>query len=170
MRRLLAAAIVAGLVPCAMAAEAPQKAQPPAAPIAAAPAAAPSTADTVRQASRVDKRGLVERNMRLTAGEAKLFWPIYDDYQKKLDRIVQRENRAVLDYIHAESTMTDANAKRIAQEILAADAEEQKLRERMFRRLSSKIPARKAVRYLQIENKVRTVDRYDVAERMALVR
>ena len=168
MRRLIAAALFAGLLPYAMAADAPPKTQPPAAP--PPPAAAPSPADTVRQASRVDKRGLVERNMQLTTGEAKVFWPVYDDYQKKLDRIVQRQNRAILDYVHGEAAMTNANAKRIAREILAADADEQKLRERMFRQLSSKIPARKAVRYLQIENKIRTIDRYDVAERMALVR
>ena len=168
MKRFLAAAFVAGLVPCAMAADAPPKAQP----VQAAPraAAAPDTADTVRQASRVDKRGLVERNMQLTAEEAKAFWPIYDAYQKQLDRIVQRQNRALLDYINAEPTMTDANAKRIAREILAGDADEQKLRERTFRQLSSKLPARKAVRYLQIENKIRAIDRYDIAGRMALVR
>ena len=166
MSRYLAAAFVAGLLPCAMAADAPQKAQAPVAPTAAAP----SPADTVRQASHADKRGLVERNMQLTADEAKLFWPIYDEYQRKLDRIVQRQNRAILDYVHSESAMTDANAKRIANEILAADADEQKLRDRTFRRLVSRLPARKAVRYLQIENKIRTIDRYDVAERMALVR
>lgn len=167
MKRMLAAACVAGLMPCAMAADAPPKTPAPA-PAASAPA--PSAVDTVRQASQVDKRGLVERNMQLTAEEAKVFWPVYDDYQKQLDRIVRRQNRAILDYIHTESTMTDANAKRIAREILAADADEQKLRERTFRKLSSKLPARKAVRYLQIENKIRTIDRYDIAERMALVR
>jgi hypothetical protein len=165
MKPLLLAALLAAIVPGAIAADpAPQS------PAAAVPAAAPSPADAVRQDSRADKRGLVERNMHLTDGEAKVFWPIYDDYQKKLERIVRRQNRAVLDYVNAESTMTDANAKRIAREILAADAEEQKLRERTFRQLSAKLPARKAVRYLQIENKIRTIDRYDIAERMALVR
>jgi hypothetical protein len=108
--------------------------------------------------------------MQLTAEEAKKFWPLYDEYQMKLDRIVQRQNRALLDYISAEATMTDANAKRIAREILAADADEQKLRERQFRKLLSALPARKAVRYMQIENKIRAIDRYAVAERMPLVR
>ena len=66
--------------------------------------------------------------------------------------------------------MTDANAKRIAREILAADADEQRLRERQLRKLLAALPARKAVRYMQIENKIRTIDRYDLAERMPLVR
>ena len=137
-----------------------------------APQGAPAavTVDMVRQAARSDKRGLVEKNMQLTAGEAKKFWPLYDEYQRALDPILRRQNRAGLDYINAESSMTDANAKRIATEILQADADEQKLRERQLRKLLAVLPARKAVRYLQIENKIRTINRYDIAESVPLVR
>lgn len=133
-------------------------------------AATPGDLDAVRQAIRTDKRGLVERNLQLTAEEAKRFWPVYDEYQRDLDKVVQRQNRAVLDYVNTESAMTDGNAKRIAREVLKADMDEEKLRERNFRKVSSVLPARKAVRYLQIENKIATVRRYDLAERIALVR
>ena len=142
------------------------------APAPAAPAAAPAapTADAVRKAAASDKRGLVERNMQLTPEEAKKFWPIYDEHQKELDKISQRYNRAVLDYINGESSMTDANAKRIAKEVLQADADEQRLRERTARKVDGALPAKKAVRYLQIENKLRTLNRYDIAEKIPLVK
>jgi hypothetical protein len=139
------------------------------APKPAAPAAAPS-ADAARQAAASDKRGLVEKNMQLSADEATKFWPIYDAYQKDLDRISQKFNRAVLDYVNGESNMTDANAKRIAKEVLQADAEEQKLRERTAKRLASALPAKKVVRFLQIENKLRILNRYDVAQQIPLIR
>ena len=62
------------------------------------PGASPAhTAESVRKAVLEDKRGLVEKNMRLTPDEAKRFWPIYDDYQRRLDAIIKRQNRAVLD-------------------------------------------------------------------------
>ena len=165
MKPLLAAlALSAGLG--ALAAHAQQSS------VQAAPAQAASanTADSVRQAMRADKRGLVERNMQLTPAEAARFWPLYDEFQQELDRIVQRQNRAVLDYINAEETMTDANAKRILREVMRADADEQRLHERQLRKLLAVLPARKAVRYMQIENKLRTIQRYDVAERISLVR
>jgi len=126
--------------------------------------------DAVRQAAATDKRGLVEKNMQLTPEEAKRFWPLYEEYQKDLDRIVQRQNRAVLDYVNTDSNMTDANARRIAKELIAADNDEQKLRERTARKLLGALPARKAVRYLQIENKLRSFYRYDIAERIPLVK
>jgi Spy/CpxP family protein refolding chaperone len=140
---------------------------------AQAPAPAPSAApavDAVRQAAATDKRGLVEKNMQLTADEAQKFWPIYDEYQKSLDRITQRYNRAVLDYVNGESSMTDANAKRIAKDVLAAEADEQKLRERTAKRMEKALPAKKAVRFLQIENKLRALNRYDIAAQIPLVK
>jgi Spy/CpxP family protein refolding chaperone len=134
-----------------------------------APTAAPApTIDSLRQAVQTDKRGLVERNMQLTPEEAKKFWPLYDAYQQKLDPIHARQNRALMDYINVES-LTDANAKRIANQLLSADADEQKLREAQFKKLLAVLPARKAVRYLQIENKIDVLNRYDLATHIPLV-
>ena len=130
----------------------------------------PHTAESVRQAVATDKRGLVEKNMHLTPEEAKRFRPIYDEYQRKLGPITQKQNRAILDYIESENSMTDANAKRIVQRILDADADEQRLRERTNKAMLAALPARKAARYLQIENKIRAINRYDLAERMPLVK
>ena len=129
----------------------------------------PQTVDSVRQAVRADKRAVVEKNMQLTPEEAKKFWPIYDAYQAELDKINQKYTRAVLDYIAGEATMTDANAKRIAREVMAADADEQKLKERTARKMGNALPAKKAVRFLQIENKIRLIQRSDIAEQMRLV-
>ena len=72
--------------------------------------------------------------------------------------------------IESENSMTDANAKRIVQRILDADADEQRLRERTNKAMLAALPARKAARYLQIENKIRAINRYDLAERMPLVK
>jgi len=137
---------------------------------AQAPATPAPAADSLRQAAATDKRALIEKNMQLSADEAKKFWPIYDEYQRDLDRIVQKQNRAVLDYVNGESSMTDANARRIAKDVIAADGEEQKLRERTAKKLAAALPAKKAVRFLQIENKLRALHRYDLGERIPLVR
>ena len=126
--------------------------------------------DAVRQAARTDRRALVEKNMQLTEAEAKRFWPVYETYQRDMEKVIQRQNRAVLDYVNSESNMTDANAKRLAREVLEADAEELRLRERQFKRVLAVLPPRKAVRYLQIENKIRTLNRFDMSEQISLVR
>ena len=69
----------------------------------------------------------------------------------------------------AEAEATDANASRLAKELLAADADEQRLRQRYFGKIVKAIPAKKAARYLQIENKIRAIIKYDIAQGVPLV-
>jgi predicted transglutaminase-like cysteine proteinase len=166
MKRIFAVSL---LLACAAATWAAVPAAAQGKPAAQTAKPAVQTADTVRQAVRTDKRGLVEKNMKLTPEEAKAFWPLYDDYQRDLDAIQTRQNRSILDYINSESSMTDANAKRIVNDVLAADGEEQLLRERLMRKLFSALPGRKAARFFQIDNKIRALNRFDVAERLPLV-
>ena len=137
----------------------------------AAPAerGSPAAIAAFRDAVKADKRAVVSKNMELTEAEAKKFWPLYESYQKDLDKVLQRQNRTIVDYVNQSSSMTDANAKRIARELLDADAEEQRLRERQLKKLYSVLPARKAIRYLQIENKVRTLNHYDMGAQIPLL-
>jgi Spy/CpxP family protein refolding chaperone len=65
-----------------------------------------------------DKRGLVEKSMNLTADEAKKFWPLYEKFQGELAGPQKEYTRAVLDYVGAEKSMTDANATRLAKQVL----------------------------------------------------
>ena len=141
--------------------------------LAAATAAPPSddasSLATLRREVRQDKRGVIERGLDLTPAEAKRFWPLYNRYQRDLDRIIDRQNRAVLDYIEADTSITDANARRIAAEMMKADSDEQRLRETQLRKFLSVLPAKKAVRYMQLENRIRMVVRYDITEQLPLV-
>ena len=44
----------------------------------------------LRDKIKADKKLVVATNMELTESEAKNFWPIYDEYQKDLQKINQR--------------------------------------------------------------------------------
>jgi hypothetical protein len=116
-----------------------------------------------------DKKGIVERSMNLTPDEAKKFWPLYDGFQRELDVPRRESTLATLDYVAAESSLTDANAKRIAEQILAAQLKEAQLRQKHFRQLLKVLPARKAARYTQIENKIQAVVRFEAARAIPLM-
>jgi len=128
----------------------------------------PAALQALREKLRTDKKAVVARNMVLTEAEAAKFWPLYEAYQKALAPINQKYNRAILDYVAAEGSMTDQNAKRLIGEVAAADEAEGKLRRSHFSKLSSAIGAKKAARYLQIENKIRALERFDQAAAIPL--
>jgi Spy/CpxP family protein refolding chaperone len=115
-----------------------------------------------------DKKGLVAKAMNLTDQEAKKFWPLYDKFQRELEAPQKQYTRAVLDYVAAEGKLTDANAKRLAEQALAASVAEAKLRERHFAQVQKVLPAVKAARYAQVENKIQAVQRFEAAKAIPL--
>jgi Spy/CpxP family protein refolding chaperone len=116
-----------------------------------------------------DRRGIVARSMDLTPEEKKKFWPLYEQFERELAVPQASLNRAVLDYIAAEGTLTDANAKRITEQMLTAVRDEARLHDKHYRQLLKVLPARKATRYIQIENKMQAVVRYEAAKTFPLV-
>jgi hypothetical protein len=123
----------------------------------------------LRERIRTDHKGLVKENLPLTEAEAKAFWPVFDKCHDKLDNAQRRANRTILDYVNGESGMTDARATQIVKELLAAEADEVKARKACYDGAAKVLPGKKAARFLQIENKIRALDRFDAAAAIPLV-
>ena len=116
-----------------------------------------------------DKKGIVAKSMDLTAEEAKKFWPLYEQFQRELALPRSAANRAILDLIAADGTLTDANAKRLVEQVQGAALDEARLNQKHFKQLLKVLPARKAARYMQIESKLQAVVRYETAKAIPLV-
>lgn len=128
--------------------------------------------EILRDKIRADKKLVVATNMELTESEAKNFWPIYNEYQKDLQNINGRIV-AVLESYAADlksKSLTDDKAKQLIDEALAIDQAEANLKSTYAPKLSKALPVRKVARYLQIENKIRAVVKYDLAQGVPLVR
>ncbi len=135
---------------------------------AATPANDAALMDALRQDLAAGKRAIIEKNLRLTPSEASRFWPLYERYEHEVATIVSRQNRGVLDFVEVEPYLTNTNAKRIAQDMLRAESDEQRLRDKLFRKVLSILPGKKAVRYIQLETRIQTLTRYDMAQRLPL--
>ena len=125
----------------------------------------------LRDKVKADKKLVVAANMELTDAEAKGFWPIYEAYQKDLQSLNERLKKAVLGYAdgYNSQTLTDDQARQLADEALAIDEQEIKIRKACAAKLKTALPGKKAARYLQIENKIRAMLRYDLAAGIPLV-
>ena len=128
--------------------------------------------EILRNKIRADKKLVVATNMELTESEAKNFWPIYDQYQKDLQKINQRIATVLESYADdfRRKSLTDDKAKKLIDEALSIDREEANLKAAYAPKLSKALPMIKVVRYLQIENKIRAVVRYDIAAGVPLMK
>jgi hypothetical protein len=144
-----------------------------AAALLALPAAAQTASDMqiLAQKIKADKKLVVAANMQLTEEEAKDFWPVYDAYQADLQKINGRLLGTIKRYADAynKGPVSDETAKKLVNEAIAIEEAEVKLKRSYVPRLEKVIPGMKVARYLQIENKIRAIGKYELATQIPLV-
>jgi hypothetical protein len=155
MRRLIAALAVAAGLPV----------------LALAQTGATTNMDILRQKVKADKKLVIAENLQLTDAEGAKFWPVYDAYQKELQQINERLAAVVLAYADAykKGAISDAAAKKLIEDAAAVDDAEAALKRTSLPKILAVLPAAKAARYVQIENKIRAVIRYELAAGIPLV-
>ena len=130
-----------------------------------------SNMDILRQKIKADKKLVVAANMDLTEAEAKAFWPVYDSFQADLQTLNERTGKLIVRYADLYHTMglTDDAAKSLLDEALAIEQAEVSMKQAYIPKLAAVLPATKVARYIQIENKIRAVIKYELADGIPLV-
>jgi hypothetical protein len=128
-----------------------------------------SNMEILRGKIQADKKLVVAANMDLTEAEAKAFWPIYQEYQARLTKINERLGKLILEYAENVKSMTNETAKKLMKESMAVEKERLALKELYLPKFEKAVPAKKAVRYIQIENKIQAVVNYQLADSIPLV-
>jgi 4-amino-4-deoxy-L-arabinose transferase-like glycosyltransferase len=125
----------------------------------------------LRDKIKADKKLVVAANMNLTESEAKGFWPVYEAYQKDLEKINARAAAMIKTYATAWNTksMDNKKAKKLTSDFVALQEAELKHVQSYIPKLNKVLPATKVARYLQIENKIRTIVKYEAAREIPLV-
>ena len=129
-----------------------------------------NTMDSVRDALKAQKRAFIAVNMQLTDTEDAQFWPVYDSYQKDMEKMNQKIGDLILDYAKNYETLTDTKADELLKKNLSLDKEILQLKTSYLPKFKAVLPAKKVARYYQLENKIQAVSRYDLAEKIPLVK
>jgi len=124
----------------------------------------------VKEKMKADKKLLVSENMELTEKEAKAFWPVYDSYQKDLGKLNERLLQLIDEYAKNYETMTDQTAQNLTNKYLALESERVKMLQSYVPKISKAVGSKKAARYLQLENKISAVVKFELAANIPLVK
>jgi len=136
-----------------------------------------SSADTnmqiLVQKLKADKKLLVAGNMELTDAESKGFWPLYDAYQKDLQQVNERILKTVSEYAEAynqgKGSISNDTAKKLLNEVISIEEQEVKLKRANAEAIGKVLSASKTARYIQIENKIRAIIKFELAQQIPLV-
>ena len=129
--------------------------------------------EILKQKIKADKKLLVASNMDLTDAETKGFWPLYDAYQKDLQQMNERLGKLINEYAEAynqgKGSIPNDTAKKLLNEMISIDEQEVKLKRAYAGKVGKVLPAAKTARYIQIENKIRAVIKFELARQIPLV-
>jgi len=126
--------------------------------------------EILREKARADKKLVVATVLALTEGEAKAFWPVYNAYQSDMVTHYDKLLSLIERFEKAYDAMTDQTATQLLNEYLALEANHVALLRAYVPRFQRVLPALKVARLYQIENKMRALVNYDLAQQIRLVK
>jgi hypothetical protein len=135
------------------------------------PAAAPAdNMQILREKLKADKKLIVAANMSLTEAEAKKFWPVYEAYQQELNNLNDQIAMLLVSYAkeYNAKTLTDAKASALIDRYMVIEEADLKAKRAMIQKVRAVLPGLKAAQYVQIENKIRALVKYEIAAEVPL--
>ena len=131
---------------------------------------ATSNMEILRDKIKADKKALVAEAMELSDAEGKTFWPVYDAYQKDLQKINERLKTTIKAYADAynKGPIPNETAKKLIHDAVAIDESEVALKRSYLPKLEKVLPYGKVARYIQIDNKIRALLKYELASEIPL--
>ena len=119
---------------------------------------------------QADKKLLMADTMELTETEAKVFWPVYDNYQKQLKNLFDRLIKVVEKYAENYKTISDEDLKGLLDEYLAIERENLTLMESYLPKFRKILSEKKVFLYYQLENKIEAGMNTFLAEQIPLLK
>jgi len=128
--------------------------------------------EVLRQKLKDGKKLVVAQAMQLSENEAPGFWPVYEAYQVDLGALNARLGQLIKAYAAAyrTDTVTNEKAQALIEEMLKIEQAEVDLSRAYVPKLAAVLSAVKVARYLQVENKIRTLLKYELAGEIPLAK
>lgn len=117
-----------------------------------------------------DKRAVYAQNLGLTESESRAFWPIYDEYEGKVKTLDDRFLKLVDEFANKYDTLTDADAAAMLKERMSIEKQRMDLKQAYTKKIAKVLPAKKALRYAQLETRIEIMVRSRVYSLIPLAR
>jgi hypothetical protein len=111
----------------------------------------------------------VKNTMKLTPEEEKDFWPLYEDYTDELYDIHDKRMEVIQEFTNYFDKMTDKRADKIWTNYLRFQKELLDIQKEYYDKFKEILPAAKAVRYFQMENKLEMIVNAKIADIIPLM-
>jgi len=113
-----------------------------------------STIAVVRANMQADRTTLITTGMNFSDKEGAAFWPIYQQYEYERSRLDDSRVAVIKDYTQKYPTLTDADAKAMAQQMLEGDSRLAALKKKYYKKFNKVLPGLTVAKFFQLERRV----------------
>ena len=113
--------------------------------------------ELARDVLKSEKKAVIAELMQLTEAESTPFWELYTEYQGKLYLVANKRIAIIKDFADNFETLSDEKADQLWINAQVYNQEVLKLEKQYYKKFKKILPAGKAARFFQAENKIETM-------------
>ena len=117
-----------------------------------------------------ERQAIITKAMDLTPDEMQGFWPLYRDYRVEVGRMGDLMVALITAYAEAYDNLTNETADKLLTEFVGIEKERARIKAKYLPKFKKVIPAKKVMRFYQLENKLDIVILNELAENIPLAR
>lgn len=110
--------------------------------------------EVTREVLKTEKKAAIADAMNLTESESVPFWELYNEYNFEVSKIKNKRIDIIKDYAKHFENLSDEKADELWSEAMNYDTQLLKLEKKYYKKFKKILPAGKAARYFQAENKI----------------
>lgn len=113
-----------------------------------------SDIQSLRSDLQADKNQIILDTMKFTDAESAAFWPVYRDFARDQQVIVDERVQLIKDYAQNYENMDDTKAKDMVQRMINIEDKTLNLREDYWPRFMKALGAKRAAKFYQVDNRI----------------
>ena len=125
--------------------------------------------EVVKSMFDTEKRAYLAEFMELKDEEAKIFWPIYDDYETERAKFSRKRLEITNLYVEKYGNLSQEEATHVVSTALEIQKKELSLQSKYFKLMSKKLSPTRAARFIQIEQYLSTAIRMELQDQLPFV-
>lgn len=122
-----------------------------------------------RQAMQATRADIMAKGLTLTADQAAKFWPLFEQYQKEQNVVIDSQVEAIEKYADRYQTLNDTDAVTYVKALLDRDDKMQELRAKWLTKFQSAVPGGTAARAIQLDRRISQLAQAQLSSQIPLV-
>ena len=124
----------------------------------------------IRTDIREVAKEIIAENMVLTPEEAKIFWPLVDEYMADLKILGDKEVKISEEYMLNYYLMEEKTASNLLEDVLDLERDKQSLKSEYIRKMKKVLPAKVVGRFYQVDRRLNLLIDAEKVSRMPMLK